>query len=77
MASRVSVRLKREMALTTLGMLIDFYGADMRLKNRTRDSINTNLSHLRRFAAHAGYTTQIISNEPHRGSTRHVQPRWG
>jgi site-specific recombinase XerD len=54
MASKSSVRLKREMALTTLGMLIDFYGADMRLKNRTRDSINTNLSHLRRFAAHAG-----------------------
>jgi len=43
--------LKRAMALTTLGMLIDFDGADMRLKNRTRDSLNTNLSARRQAAA--------------------------
>lgn len=62
MATRLSERLKREMAATTLGMLIDFYGADMRLKNRTRDSVNTNLSHLRRFAMHAGGLDARLSN---------------
>ena len=54
MTSKHLERMKRAMTATTLGMLIDFYGADMRLKNRTDDSIRTNLSHLRRFAAHAG-----------------------
>ena len=54
MSSKQRERLERQMTVTTLGMLIDFYGADMRLKNRTDDSIRTNLSHLRRFAAHSG-----------------------
>lgn len=54
MSSKQRERLERQMTVTTLGMLIDFYGADMRLKNRTDDSIRTNLSHLRRFATHAG-----------------------
>jgi hypothetical protein len=50
-ASKSSAMLKRAMALTTLGMLIDFDGADMRLKNRTRASLNTNLSARRQAAA--------------------------
>ena len=49
-----SERMRRAMSTTTLGTMIDFYGADMRLKNRTTDSINSNLGHLRRFAEHAG-----------------------
>ena len=49
-----SERMRREMSTTTLGTMIDFYGADMRLKNRTTDSINSNLGHLRRLAEHAG-----------------------
>ena len=36
----------------TLKMLIDFYLSDMRLKNRTADSVRTNESTLRRFAGH-------------------------
>ena len=54
MPAKQSERMRREMSTTTLGTMIDFYGADMRLKNRTTDSINSNLGHLRRFAEHAG-----------------------
>jgi len=35
-------------------MLIDFYIGDMRLKNRTSDSIRTNQNSLQRFAEYAG-----------------------
>src|SRR5574341_85368 len=54
MTSKYRERPKREMAATTLGMLIDFYVGDMRLKNRTSDSIKTNQNNLRRFAEYAG-----------------------
>jgi hypothetical protein len=50
MASKYRERPKRERARTTLGMLIDFYVGNMRLKNRTLDSIKTNQNNLRRFA---------------------------
>jgi hypothetical protein len=62
MATRLSESVKREMAAITLGTLIDFYGADMRLRNRTPDSVNTNLSHLRRFAVHAGGLDTKVAN---------------
>ncbi len=54
MTSKHSERMQRVMTTTTLGMLIDLYGGDMRLKNRTADSIKTNLGHLRRFAFYSG-----------------------
>jgi hypothetical protein len=49
---------RRRNAMTTMtwGMISDFYLGDMRLKNRTTDSINTNAGNLRRFVAwRAGY----------------------
>lgn len=54
MSIKYAERQKREMTATTLGMLIDFYIGDMRLKNRTPDSIRTNQSSLQRFAEYAG-----------------------
>jgi site-specific recombinase XerD len=42
------------MSRTTLQMLIDYYIGDMRLKNRTLDSINTNHGTLNRFVRYLG-----------------------
>jgi site-specific recombinase XerD len=42
------------MTTMTWGMISDFYLGDMRLKNRTTDSINTNAGNLRRFVAWLG-----------------------
>ncbi len=47
-------RAHQAMSTVTLGTFIDLYLADMRLKNRTPDSITTNRLHLQRFATHAG-----------------------
>jgi hypothetical protein len=54
MPAKQSDRMRREMSVTNLGTMIDFYDADMRLKNRTTDSINGNLGNLKHFAAYAG-----------------------
>ncbi len=43
-------RTEQEMTTTTLQMLIDYYLGDMRLKNRTHDSIKTNAATLGSFA---------------------------
>ncbi len=45
-------RTEQEMNATTLQMLIDYYLGDMRLKNRTQDSIKTNAATLASFARH-------------------------
>lgn len=42
------------MANLTVGMIIDFYIGDMKLKNRSPESIQTNRNTLKRFALHAG-----------------------
>lgn len=44
-------RSQSEMANTTLQMMIEFYVGDMKLKNRTQDSIRTNQDNLRRFSS--------------------------
>jgi hypothetical protein len=37
--------MRREMTAISLGTMIEIYGVDMRLKNRTTDTINSNIGH--------------------------------
>ena len=56
MASNTADNNRRNKAMSTMtwGMVSDFYLGDMRVKNRTQDSINTNAGHLRRFVEWLG-----------------------
>lgn len=47
-------RTEREMAQTSLEMLIDFYARDMELRNMTPDSRRTNVYALRKFSVFLG-----------------------
>ena len=62
MPAKQSDRTRREMSTTNLGTMIDFYGADMRLKNRTTDSIKGNIATLKRFAVHVGGLETMLSS---------------
>jgi site-specific recombinase XerD len=72
---------QRKVAVTkaTLKMLTDFYLSDMRLKNRTPDSVRTNESTLRRLAASLAVGGEIawgmVTPERVRGYIESLQAR--